>query len=150
MKIEFPRRVGGRVRQIWVPGLPEEVWGYSLERSLPTPRAKPSLIHRTNPSYSGMAHSSVTGCPDTTAWSWGCWLKEYTWPRKETSTAISYSRGQCLEGVSSSYGSRAQAGLRDKAPPEHLTLCLEVSSGFFTVPSLFSCWLPAAASSVPS
>lgn len=72
-----------------VPGLPGGgVWGYSLERSLPTPRAKPSLIHRTKPSYSGMAHSSVTGCPDTTAWSWGCWLKEYTWPREETSTVV--------------------------------------------------------------
>lgn len=102
MKIGFPRRLGRWVRQGWVLGLPGKVWGYSLERSLPTPRAKPSLIHRTNPSYSGMAHSSVTGCPDTTAWSWGCWLKEYTWPRKETSTGVSYSREQCLEGISSS------------------------------------------------
>lgn len=84
MKVRFLRR--------------PQVWGYSLERSLPTPRAKPSLIHRTKPSYSGMAHSRVTGWPDTTAWSWGCWLKEYTWPGKEISTAVSYLQGAVSGG----------------------------------------------------
>lgn len=48
-----------------------------------TPRARPSLTHRTMPWYPVMAHGSVTGCPATTTMSWGCWMNTAQDPDRE-------------------------------------------------------------------
>ena len=53
------------------------------ERSLPTPRAKPSLIQSTTPWYPGMEHGRVTGWPATTTRSWGSWANLAPTPEKD-------------------------------------------------------------------
>lgn len=75
MKTLFPKQTLGKESSCfprWFPGL--------LERSRPTPRASPSLIQSTMPLYSGMAQSSVTGCPAITTWSCGCCVNDDAWP----------------------------------------------------------------------
>lgn len=76
----------------------KQAWGISkdlLERSRPTPRASPSLIHSTMPLYSGIAHSRVTGCPAITTWSWGCWVKEDAWPGERERDTRNKERVTC-------------------------------------------------------